>query len=199
MFAPFIPFIVLFCQVIETQDKQDLARLHGLVVFLQETTSLSDAAFKMHRLFQVLYSVALRFVEFRTTTPQAKQARASAEMDAYLAALGFPPKGAGGGGVGALEQQQSLHLQPQQQQQQNQQQQQQIMNFGQNVTSGSMDMTQANGGGIPAMAGDVMDESLRPGNPMMWMTNATQLEDFFYSNQTMMDLLQDPNYEAPQN
>ncbi|KAF6803625.1 fungal specific transcription factor domain-containing protein [Colletotrichum sojae] len=173
MFAPFIPFIVLFCQVIETQDKQDLARLHAFVVFLQETNSLSDAAFKMHRLFQVLYSVALRFVEFRTSTPQAKQARASAEMDAYLAALGFPPKGAGSG---ALEQQQP----------------------SQNVTSG-MDMTHANGSGIPAMAGDVMDEGLRPTNPMMWMTNATQLEDFFYSNQTMMDLLQDPNYEAPQN
>ncbi|KAI8291539.1 putative transcriptional regulatory protein [Colletotrichum sp. SAR11_57] len=124
MFAPFIPFIVLFCQVIETQDQQDLARLHGFILFLQEANTLSDAAHKMHRLFQVLYSVALRFVEFRTSTPQAQQTQASAEMDAYLAALGFPAKGGNGGNQ--------------------------------------------------------------------------QLEDFLYSNQAMMDLLQEPNFESAQ-
>ncbi|KAJ5005264.1 hypothetical protein K4K48_007712 [Colletotrichum sp. SAR 10_66] len=160
MFAPFIPFIVLFCQVIETQDQQDLARLHGFILFLQEANTLSDAAHKMHRLFQVLYSVALRFVEFRTSTPQAQQTQASAEMDAYLAALGFPAKGGNGGN------------QQVQQQQQHQQHQQHQMDFSQNATQASQ------------MAGGTV--------------MSAQLEDFLYSNQAMMDLLQEPNFESAQ-
>ncbi|KAJ5015428.1 hypothetical protein K4K57_000211 [Colletotrichum sp. SAR 10_99] len=184
MFAPFIPFIVLFCQVIETQDQQDLARLHGFILFLQEANTLSDAAHKMHRLFQVLYSVALRFVEFRTSTPQAQQTQASAEMDAYLAALGFPSKGGNGGN------------QQVQQQQQHQQHQQHQMDFSQNATQASQ---MAGGTVMSGMGGDTMDEGLmKPGNPMMWMTNAAQLEDFLYSNQAMMDLLQEPNFELAQ-
>ncbi|KAH0420877.1 fungal specific transcription factor domain-containing protein [Colletotrichum camelliae] len=184
MFAPFIPFIVLFCQVIETQDQQDLARLHGFILFLQEANTLSDAAHKMHRLFQVLYSVALRFVEFRTSTPQAQQTQASAEMDAYLAALGFPAKGGNGGN------------QQVQQQQQHQQHQQHQMDFSQNATQASQ---MAGGTVMSGMGGDTMDEGLmKPGNPMMWMTNAAQLEDFLYSNQAMMDLLQEPSFESAQ-
>ncbi|KAI8248147.1 putative transcriptional regulatory protein [Colletotrichum sp. SAR 10_77] len=159
MFAPFIPFIVLFCQVIETQDQQDLARLHGFILFLQEANTLSDAAHKMHRLFQVLYSVALRFVEFRTSTPQAQQTQASAEMDAYLAALGFPAKGGNGGN-------QQVQQQPQHQQHQHQ------MDFSQNATQASQ------------MAGGTV--------------MSAQLEDFLYSNQAMMDLLQEPNFESAQ-
>ncbi|KAF4885409.1 putative transcriptional regulatory protein [Colletotrichum fructicola] len=183
MFAPFIPFIVLFCQVIETQDQQDLARLHGFILFLQEANTLSDAAHKMHRLFQVLYSVALRFVEFRTSTPQAQQTQASAEMDAYLAALGFPAKGGNGG---------NQQVQQQQQHQQHQHQ----MDFSQNATQASQ---MAGGTVMSGMGGDTMDEGLmKPGNPMMWMTNAAQLEDFLYSNQAMMDLLQEPNFESAQ-
>ncbi|KAK1655007.1 fungal-specific transcription factor domain-containing protein [Colletotrichum phormii] len=175
LFAPFIPFIVLFCQVIETQDKEDLARLHSFVVFLQETSKMSDAAAKMCRLFQVLYSVALRFVEFRASTPQSRQTQASAEMDAYLAALGFPPKGSTEGG--------------------HQQQQQQTTAFAQ-ITSTAPDVVPTSG--IAGVGIDAMDESLRPGNPMMWMTNAAQLEDFFYTNTAMMDLLQEPGFDSAQ-
>ncbi|KAK1978354.1 fungal-specific transcription factor domain-containing protein [Colletotrichum cereale] len=173
LFSPFIPFIVLFCQVIETQDREDLARLHSFVVFLQETATMSDAAGKMSRLFQVLYSVALRFVEFRATTPQSRQTQASAEMDAYLAALGFPPKGTG----------------------EERQQTQQLAAFNQDTGHAPELLS------VPSIAGmsvDVMDEGMRPGNPMMWMTNAAQLEDFFYSNTAMMDLLQDPGFDPPQ-
>ncbi|KAL2877606.1 hypothetical protein SGCOL_007134 [Colletotrichum sp. CLE4] len=175
LFAPFIPFIVLFCQVIETQDKEDLARLHSFVVFLQETSKMSDAAAKMCRLFQVLYSVALRFVEFRASTPQSRQTQASAEMDAYLAALGFPPKGSAEGG--------------------HQQQQQQPTAFAQ-ITSTAPEVVPTSG--IAGVGIDAMDESLRPGNPMMWMTNAAQLEDFFYTNTAMMDLLQEPGFDSAQ-
>ena len=98
LFAPFIPFIVVFCQVIETQDQTDLARLHSFCTSVETTITLSDAAAKTHRLFQVLYTVALRYIEFRTTTPPADQTQASAELNNYLAALGFPPTGLNNGG-----------------------------------------------------------------------------------------------------
>ncbi|KAM0343698.1 hypothetical protein ACHAPU_008289 [Fusarium lateritium] len=103
LFAPFIPFIVVFCQVIETQDQTDLARLHSFCTSVDTTIPLSDAAGKTHRLFQVLYTVALRYIEFRTTTPPPDQTQASAELNNYLAALGFPPAGLGVGGQQATQ------------------------------------------------------------------------------------------------
>nr|RBR02749.1 hypothetical protein FVER53263_04892 [Fusarium verticillioides] len=108
LFAPFIPFIVVFCQVIETQDQTDLARLHSFCTSLETTIQLSDAAAKTYRLFQVLYTVALRYIEFRTSTPPADQTQASAELNNYLAALGFPPAGLDNGV------QQSAHMDPSQ-------------------------------------------------------------------------------------
>ncbi|EXA42410.1 hypothetical protein FOVG_07656 [Fusarium oxysporum f. sp. pisi HDV247] len=108
LFAPFIPFIVVFCQVIETQDQTDLARLHSFCTSLETTIQLSDAAAKTYRLFQVLYTVALRYIEFRTSTPPADQTQASAELNNYLAALGFPPAGLNNGV------QQSMHMDPSQ-------------------------------------------------------------------------------------
>ncbi|KAI8410230.1 hypothetical protein FOFC_10084 [Fusarium oxysporum] len=108
LFAPFIPFIVVFCQVIETQDQTDLARLHSFCTSLETTIQLSDAAAKTYRLFQVLYTVALRYIEFRTSTPPADQTQASAELNNYLAALGFPPAGLNNGV------QQSTHMDPSQ-------------------------------------------------------------------------------------
>ncbi|KAF4999996.1 hypothetical protein FGRMN_2077 [Fusarium graminum] len=103
LFAPFIPFIVVFCQVIETQDQTDLARLHSFCTSMETTIPLSDAAAKTHRLFQVLYTVALRYIEFRTATPPPDQTQASAELNNYLAALGFPPAGLGIGGQQATQ------------------------------------------------------------------------------------------------
>ncbi|KAK2025540.1 fungal-specific transcription factor domain-containing protein [Colletotrichum zoysiae] len=182
LFSPFIPFIVLFCQVIETQDREDLARLHSFVLFLQETGTMSDAASKMSRLFQVLYSVALRFVEFRATTPQSRKTQASAEMDAYLAALGFPPKG-------TVEDRQHQH------QHHPHQHQHHLSTFNQS-TGHAPELSSVPG--ITGMSVDAMDEDMRAGNPMMWMTNATQLEDFFYSNTAIMELLQDPSFDPSQ-
>ena len=97
LFAPFTPFIVLFCQIIETRDQTDLARLHAFMTSIQNAPSFSDAAAKMFRLFQVLYSVALRYIECQNSAPQKQQTQASAELDNYLAALGFPSAGFDGG------------------------------------------------------------------------------------------------------
>ncbi|KAH7008472.1 hypothetical protein EDB80DRAFT_716630 [Ilyonectria destructans] len=167
MFAPFIPFIVLFCQVIETQDEKDLASLHNFINSMESAPTVSDAAAKMHRLFQVLYTVALRYVEFRTSTPPANQTQANAELNTYLAALGFPPVGPDN------RQQQDVvglgHSQGEQA-------------FGQQLAEGTVDGTQGQ----------------RGANPMMWMSNTVQLEDWFNSNQQMMELIEEPTFTFPQ-
>lgn len=169
MFAPFIPFIVIFCNVIETHDQNDLAHLHDFVTSIQSAPTVSDAAAKMHRLFQVLYSVALRYVEFHVSTPPENQMQASAEMDTYLAALGFPSTAPGGGG---------MHQQQQ--------------HTGYPTSTAGPAYTPAT-----SMGDENMADAQRNGYPMMWMGNSAQLEDWFYSNQAMMGLVQQTNFDFP--
>ncbi|KNG83521.1 putative fungal specific transcription factor [Aspergillus nomiae NRRL 13137] len=88
LFAPFSPFIVIFCHVIETQDQGYLTDLHAFVESIKSAPTVSDAAARMYRLFLVLYNVALRYVEFRKSH-QPGQTPAYGEMDEYLAALGL--------------------------------------------------------------------------------------------------------------
>ncbi|KXH67887.1 fungal specific transcription factor, partial [Colletotrichum salicis] len=54
LFSPFVPFIVTFCQVIETSDTSDLARLQGLVTSIQGAKEFTEASARLYRLFQVL-------------------------------------------------------------------------------------------------------------------------------------------------
>jgi len=78
----------------ETLDRTDLIRLHTFNVSMRSAPSVSDAAAKTYKLFQVLYSVALRYVEFRTSSTQLHASdRESGEIDACLSALGFPVVG----------------------------------------------------------------------------------------------------------
>ncbi|KAM5383562.1 hypothetical protein ACJZ2D_002011 [Fusarium nematophilum] len=167
LFAPFIPFIVVFCQVIETQDQTDLARLQSFVTSMESSSAVSEAAAKMHRLFQVLYTVALRYIEYCTCTPPADQTQASAELNTYLAALGFPPTG-----VDNRQQQQTTNLGPAQ--------------------AGSFGQPTGNGGALEGIDGQ------RGANTMMWMGNTAQLEEWFNSNQQMMELLEEPTFAFPQ-
>ncbi len=66
LYAPFVPFIVLFCQVIESKDTADLARLQAFVASLQIHSNISEPVEKLRRLFQVLYGVASQYVESQT-------------------------------------------------------------------------------------------------------------------------------------
>lgn len=81
--APFVPFVVLFFQVIEADEADDLARLEAFVSSIQSANGCTDASTRLCRLFRVLYNVALRYVEMRNNSQQA-------ELDKYLAALGLP-------------------------------------------------------------------------------------------------------------
>ncbi|KAI9170569.1 fungal specific transcription factor [Paramyrothecium foliicola] len=62
--APFVPFIVLFCRVIETSDALHLEKLSSVVETLQFVPTDFPAAFKKQlRLFKLMYDVACKFVE----------------------------------------------------------------------------------------------------------------------------------------
>ncbi|ENH64121.1 Putative transcriptional regulatory protein C11D3.07c [Fusarium oxysporum f. sp. cubense race 1] len=146
LFAPFIPFIVIFCQVIETQDKEDLNRLRTFVASIQPAAAASSAATKLHRLFQVLYNVATRYVELsasRDVQPQDTE-----EMDTYLKLLGMQSSWGGDG---------------------NQQQ-------GQGVDH---DLDVTSGGDTNTIGPMLM-------NPMIRTGHGAQLEEWFYSNQALM-------------
>jgi hypothetical protein len=147
LFAPFVPFIVLFCQVIETRDRTDLARLEGFIASLQPHTASTEAVDKLRRLFQVLYSVASQYVGSQAGATSDEQ-QPSVEVDTCLAALGFPSQPVPG---------------------------------------------QHEAGYLPhGSVGDFSDQAFQRGvNPMIWMGNGTQLEDWFYNNQQMMTLLED--------
>ncbi|KAI0903885.1 fungal-specific transcription factor domain protein [Ustulina deusta] len=97
LYAPFIPFIVIFCLVIETSDREDLARLAAFVRSLEPACEVSSSVRKLHQLCQVLYNVAELYVE-------AKAAEGvGSEFDAYLSQLGFMPVDVDGGGMMGVE------------------------------------------------------------------------------------------------
>ncbi|KAI0465702.1 hypothetical protein F4859DRAFT_500011 [Xylaria cf. heliscus] len=65
LFAPFIPFIVLFCHVITTGDTGDLARMQSFVASVRTAGDRSTEIAKLYRLFDVFCSVARRYNDVR--------------------------------------------------------------------------------------------------------------------------------------
>lgn len=162
LFAPFVPFIVLFCNVIETKDQMDLARLQAFVASLQLESAVSEAADKLRRLFQVLLSVASHYVETQNPNSAGEHQRqaSSIDIDTYLSTLGFP----------------SASQVPAEQPQHNSQ-------FSSSTVEGAT-MPEADN-----------QQFQRGVNPMLWMGNGAQLEDWFYNNQQVMTLLEDEVWE----
>lgn len=95
LYAPFIPFIVIFCLVIETSDAGDLARLSAFVSSLEPACEVSSSVRKLHQLCQVLYNVAELYVQAKAAEPVG----AGSEFDVYLSQLGFMPVDEGAGGM----------------------------------------------------------------------------------------------------
>lgn len=101
----------------------------------------------MYHLFLVLYNVALRYLEFQTSC-QPGPASEGAEMDHYLAALGFSAPI-----PSAVHQQVSQPLDP---------------DSGYDLIGHEYEQRE---------------------EPMMWMGNGAELEDWFSSNRMIMGLL----------
>ncbi|RYC54313.1 hypothetical protein CHU98_g11896 [Xylaria longipes] len=95
LYAPFIPFIVIFCLVIETSDAADLARLHAFVTSLETACEVSSSVRKLHQLCHVLYTVAALYVEAKAAQPVG----GGSEFDVYLSQLGFMPVDEAAGGM----------------------------------------------------------------------------------------------------
>ncbi|KAH8883201.1 hypothetical protein GQ53DRAFT_732750 [Thozetella sp. PMI_491] len=90
LYNPFVPFIVLFCHVIETSDAEDLQRLANFIATLQPVLSMSEAIEKLHRLCQVLYKVAALYVEAKAKQQQDQDmSMVGNDFDMYLSQLGL--------------------------------------------------------------------------------------------------------------
>lgn len=84
--------------MVETTDAADLDRLRDFVLSLESVSNTSTATTRMQRLFRVLYNVATKYVEIKTSRDQQSAGR---EYDIYLNALGFGPSvGMGDAGYG---------------------------------------------------------------------------------------------------
>ena len=70
LYHPFVPFIVLFCNVIETSNAEDLERLSNFVKSLESSCATISAIDKLHKLCQVLYSVANLYLEAKSKQQQ---------------------------------------------------------------------------------------------------------------------------------
>ncbi|RSL97765.1 hypothetical protein CEP52_010718 [Fusarium oligoseptatum] len=71
--SPFIPFIVLFCHMIETSDSSDLSCLRDLVQTLEMVTEPSQYSMcqKQLSIFKALYDVAVKYFRVRAAaTPE---------------------------------------------------------------------------------------------------------------------------------
>lgn len=90
IYAPFIPFIVIFCHVIETSDPEDLRRLELFVQSFKGSCDVSPAVDKLYHLSRVLYNVALLYVEAKAQQiVDQNMVTIGNEFDMYLNQLGF--------------------------------------------------------------------------------------------------------------
>lgn len=92
LWAPFIPFIVIFCHAIETSSTADLPLLEKFIQSLQDSCEISAAIDKLYQLSKMLYNVALIYVETKTQqSVDQDMVPVGNELDMYLSQLGFMP------------------------------------------------------------------------------------------------------------
>jgi hypothetical protein len=88
---PFVPFIVLFCRVVETCDSAHLPKLASVVDTLQLLPEDLPVGYrKQLAIFKVMYDVACRYVEagpraaFNQTPLQSQHSVLTSSLDALL-------------------------------------------------------------------------------------------------------------------
>jgi hypothetical protein len=115
LYSPFLPFIVVFCHVIEAGDPDDLSRLEAFVRSLETAQHYSEATAKMYYQCKALYDSALRYVEMSTSRGSQLQDNSFDEFDAFIQTFGMPPLGALGNPGNeclfrAIDQDQGIHM-----------------------------------------------------------------------------------------
>ncbi|KAF3396369.1 hypothetical protein F1880_007052 [Penicillium rolfsii] len=176
--SPFVPFIVIFCNVITKSDTKDLTRLEEFVASLRPLCRFSQSIDRLHHLCSVLGTVARLYVEAKSRKQAGEDqnmASVGQEFDAYLSALGLAPGNAiANNPWGAL--------QPD----------------GPAMTAGMADPSlQASGFGNPS----VPAPSQLQGQDMSVaeMSQAAQLGSWFSGNQYMMGLLEEDMFQLHPN
>ncbi|KAJ3547328.1 hypothetical protein NM208_g1568 [Fusarium decemcellulare] len=91
LFLPFVPFIVLFCYVVETGNTEDLARMSTFVESIASASQYSPTLADHHHLFEVFHNVAQRYTELKSALAASTQNEIdiNAEMDAYINSIWF--------------------------------------------------------------------------------------------------------------
>ncbi|KAI5861123.1 fungal-specific transcription factor domain-containing protein [Durotheca rogersii] len=169
--APFTPFIVLFCRIIETSDPSDLGCLGALVDTLQmvsTSTSISShypTCTKQVRLFKALYDVAVKYIEVRTSAARGDMLESSdMDLNTYMNTMGM--------GV----------LQP---------------SPLPSSASGSLDMADSAGSAVGGMSGNGTNVMASAQNQifgtfgMEMDPSGAELGNWFYQNHQMMRMLED--------
>jgi hypothetical protein len=181
LYIPFIPFISLFCHIIETSDADDLRRLAEFVDTLKPVLAVSEAITKLHRVCQVLYNVARLYVEAKAQQQQDQEMTiVGNDFDMYLSQLGFMPHNVGTGEhaeAGAVPAGAAHHQQVQQQQEHQQQHPVVPHGFAPGVTPPNMAVPQS------VQLGDwfsgnrnlmgLMEEDLSQFQPDLWAATST--------------------------
>ncbi|KAF5528556.1 putative transcriptional regulatory protein [Colletotrichum aenigma] len=171
LYAPFVPFIVMFCHVIETQDRADLGRLGEFSDSIQAAAQVSEAAFKAYHLFHTLHGIAARYVELCAASVQEGHGKAGPEMDWFLEALGIAPPGQENG-----DQQRPASDMPW---------------FG----TGMVDIAEAEG----ARDNGVTQRRSSATQPLARVGNEVELESWFQNNEAVMDFLRDTDFSFGSN
>lgn len=88
--TPFAPFFVLLCHVIDTSDMSDLRLLESFMESLVPAMPWSESSQKLHRLCQVMCSIARYYVEAKQQQEANSNMRPIGdEFEMYLGELGF--------------------------------------------------------------------------------------------------------------
>ncbi|KFA67302.1 hypothetical protein S40285_03667 [Stachybotrys chlorohalonatus IBT 40285] len=84
IYTPFIPFIVIFCNVIETSNSDDICTLGEFCESLKPVCPTLEAVNKLHNLCLVLYNVAVTYVESKAQNPGCQGMHVENEVSAHF-------------------------------------------------------------------------------------------------------------------
>ncbi|EYE90120.1 fungal specific transcription factor domain-containing protein [Aspergillus ruber CBS 135680] len=102
--SPFIPFIIVFCHIIETSEVSDLEHMRDFVETLESTSNsrAHSTCTKQRRLFKALYDVAAKYVEVKSRADDGQEGM-SWSMDWQQYADTFAGMTSNGLGLGTLD------------------------------------------------------------------------------------------------
>ncbi|KAJ5148864.1 transcriptional regulator family: Fungal Specific TF [Penicillium atrosanguineum] len=164
-FSPFVPFIVIFCNVIATSDSEDLTRLEDFIASLRPLCAFSQSIDRLHNLTSVLGTVARLYVEAKSRSQAGEDqtlASVGQEFDVYLSALGLAPGNSMPNAQGYYQ-----------------------TDVPSMSTSFPQSSSQAFGFPAPVAPSQNQDVSVAE------MSQAAQLSNWYSGNQYMMDLLEE--------